>query len=179
MQTTREGFFSLENAVAGAFLTNTSTKKGNEKNPIPDQIGMKIKYGNIAFFISKAMKMAFVRMASSAILTSFSSSARTAEVVSKLMHDVETNPGPNCSGVSCFFKSTSYLLIIRVTALVQGNLVPSLEFSMMPTPVWILLRGFFLDQPTPLAVLNATPPPLQLQSKRSLIESILMSVARG
>ena len=65
---------------------------------------MKVKYGNIAFFISKAMKMAFVRMASSAILTSFSSSARTAEVVSKLMHDVETNPGPNCSGVSCFLK---------------------------------------------------------------------------
>ena len=67
----------------------------------------------------------------------------------------------------------------RVTALVQGDLVLSLEFSMMPTPVWILLRGFSLDQPTPLAVLNATPPPLQLQSKRSLIESILMSVARG
>ena len=104
MQTTGKGFFSLENAVAGACLTHTSTKKGNEKNPIPDQIGMKVKYGNIAFFISKAMKMAFVRMASSAILTSFSSSARTAEVVSKLMHDVETNPGPNCSGVSCFLK---------------------------------------------------------------------------
>ena len=87
--------------------------------------------------------------------------------------------GPNCSGVSWFVKTTSYLLIIRVTALVQGNLVSSLVFSMMPTPVWILLRGFFLDQPTPLAVLNATPPPLELQSKRSLTESILMSVARG
>ena len=77
-------------------------------------------------------------------------------------------------------KSTLYFFpLFRVTALVQGDLVLSLEFSMMPTPVWILLRGFFLDQPTPLAVLNATPPPLQLQSKRSLIESILMSVARG
>ena len=38
---------------------------------------------------------------SAAILTSLNSSAKTAEVSSKLMHDVETNPGPNCSGVSC------------------------------------------------------------------------------
>ena len=29
-------------------------------------------------------------------------SAKTAEVALKLMHDVETNPGPNCSGVGNF-----------------------------------------------------------------------------
>ena len=39
--------------------------------------------------------------ATAAILTSLNLSAKTAEVSSKLMHDVETNPGPNCSGVSC------------------------------------------------------------------------------
>ena len=48
---------------------------------------------------------AVVIMAATAILTLFSLSARTAEVVSKLMHDVETDPGPNCSGVSCFLES--------------------------------------------------------------------------
>ena len=33
------------------------------------------------------------------MMAAVSFSARTAEVVSKLMHDVETNPGPNCSQV--------------------------------------------------------------------------------
>ena len=37
---------------------------------------------------------------SSIAATILSLSAKTAEVSSKLMHDVETNPGPNCSGVS-------------------------------------------------------------------------------
>ena len=45
---------------------------------------------------------AVVPMAATAILTSrLSLSARNAEVSSKLMHDVETNPGP-CSGVRSF-----------------------------------------------------------------------------
>ena len=47
--------------------------------------------------------------ATAAILTSLNLSAKTAEVSSKLMHDVETNPGPNCSGVSIkniFFSSS-------------------------------------------------------------------------
>ena len=39
-------------------------------------------------------------IATAAILTSLNLSAKTAEVSTKLMHDVETNPGPNCSGVS-------------------------------------------------------------------------------
>ena len=42
----------------------------------------------------------FLNAKVAAILTSPSLSAKTAEVSSKLMHDVETNPGPNCSGVS-------------------------------------------------------------------------------
>ena len=41
------------------------------------------------------------------LFTLFSLSARTAEVASKLMHDVETNPGP-CSGVSSFVRQELY-----------------------------------------------------------------------
>ena len=40
-------------------------------------------------------------------------SAKTAEVSTKLMHDVETNPGPNCSGVSNFV-SNFILLVVRI-----------------------------------------------------------------
>ena len=46
--------------------------------------------------------VAFFNAKVAAILTSPGLSAKTAEVSSKLMHDVETNPGPNCSGVSSF-----------------------------------------------------------------------------
>ena len=38
-------------------------------------------------------------------------SAKTAEVSTKLMHDVETNPGPNCSGVSNFVISATKIII--------------------------------------------------------------------
>ena len=39
-------------------------------------------------------------IATTILTSSFSLSAKIAEVSSKLMHDVETNPGPNCFGVS-------------------------------------------------------------------------------
>ena len=115
-------------------------------------------------------------MSTPAILTSFSFSARTAEVTSKLMHDVETNPGPNCSGVSNF-KIIIFVFDIRVTALALGSWVTNLEFS--TTTGQIHLSGFFLVQLTLLAAINATLPPLQQQSRRSQTGSILMSVARG
>ena len=54
-------------------------------------------------------------MSTTAILTSFSFSARTAEVTSKLMHDVETNPGLNCSRVSCFKKSDLLILVLYLS----------------------------------------------------------------
>ena len=117
---------------------------------------------------------------SAAILTSLNLSAKTAEVSSKLMHDVETNPGPNCSGVSCLTesKSLTHHLLTRVDALQQVNLVSSLEFS-TPTPVWILLKGFLPDQLTPSVVFNATSPPLPQQSKHSLTGNTRMLVAVG
>ena len=45
------------------------------------------------------------RIAGTILASALSLSAKTAEVASKLMHDVETNPGPNCSGVSSFLSS--------------------------------------------------------------------------
>ena len=58
---------------------------------------------------------AVVLMAGTAILTSLSFSARAAEVASKLMHVVETNPGPNCSGVSCFVECKSFIYIYIIS----------------------------------------------------------------
>ena len=124
-------------------------------------------------------------MAATTILTSgLSLSARTAEVASKLMHDVETNPGPNCYGVSSFVQSNSltcFPLIAdnsREDAPVRVNLVSSLELS-TPTLVSILLKGFLPAQLTPSVVFNATSPPWQQQSKRSLTGSILALAEMG
>ena len=118
---------------------------------------------------------------SSIAATILSLSAKTAEVSSKLMHDVETNPGPNCSGVSSFLESNSLkcLLLIRVAALLRANLVSSLELSTPTSGVWILLRGFLLAQLTPSVVFNATSPPWQQQSKRSPTGSILTLAERA
>ena len=68
---------------------------------------------------------------------------------------------------------TTYLLLTRVDALLRANLVSSLEFS-TPTPAWILSKGFLPDQLTPSVVFNATSPPLQQQSRRSLTGNIRM-----
>ena len=48
---------------------------------------------------------AIAATALTAVNLSANLSVKTAEVSSKLMHDVETNPGPNCSGVSSFLSS--------------------------------------------------------------------------
>ena len=48
---------------------------------------------------------AIAAAALAAVNMSTNLSVKTAEVSSKLMHDVETNPGPNCSGVSSFLTS--------------------------------------------------------------------------
>ena len=54
-------------------------------------------------------RVVFLTTMSATILTSaLSLSAKTAEVTSKLMHDVETNPGPNCSGVSSFVLTINF-----------------------------------------------------------------------
>ena len=42
------------------------------------------------------------------MMAAVSFSARTAEVVSKLMHDVESNPGPDCFEVKLFCKKYFY-----------------------------------------------------------------------
>ena len=127
-------------------------------------------------------RVVFLTTMSATILTSaLSLSAKTAEVTSKLMHDVETNPGPNCSGVSSFVESNSLTLIAdnsREDALVRVNLVFSLELS-TPTLVSILLRGFLPAQLTPLVVFNATLLPWQQQLKRSPTGSILILAERG
>ena len=104
-------------------------------------------------------RVVFLTSIAAMILTSaLSLSAKTAEVSSKLMHDVETNPGP-CSGVRSFeFQNSLTYPLIRVDALVRANLASSLEFS-TPTPVWILSKGFLPAQPTPSVVFNATSPP--------------------
>ena len=128
-----------------------------------------------------ARRVEFLTALATTILTSpLSLSAKTAEVASKLMHDVETNPGPHCSGVSSFLESNSVtrLPLIRVNALVRADLVSSLEFS-TPTPVWILSRGFLVDQLTPSVVFNATLPPWQQRSKLSSTGSILTLAERG
>ena len=53
--------------------------------------------------ISNMVMRSFVDLLTGAvILTLLSLSALNAELASKLMHDVETNPGPSCYGVSCF-----------------------------------------------------------------------------
>ena len=51
-------------------------------------------------------------IATTILASALSLSAKTAEVSSKLMHDVETNPGPNCSGVSSFLESNSLYVSI-------------------------------------------------------------------
>ena len=87
-----------------------------------DQFNSKLQCAESVMSIFNAMELgncrtrqarpAVVLMAATAILTLFSFSARTAEVSSKLMHDVETNPGPNCSGVSSFVESNSLYVSI-------------------------------------------------------------------
>ena len=127
-------------------------------------------------------RVVFLTTMSAMILTSaLSLSAKTAEVTSKLMHDVETNPGPNCSGVSSFVESNSLTLIAdnsREDALVRVNLVSSLELS-TPTQVWILLRGLLLAQPILSVVFSGTSPPWQQQSKLSPTGSILTLVEKA
>ena len=59
-------------------------------------------------------------MTGAAILTLLSLSARIAELASNLMHDVETNPGPNCSAVSSFVKS------------VPGKIYATVSLQLMP-----------------------------------------------
>ena len=58
--------------------------------------------------ISNMVMRSFVDlMTGTVILTLLSLSARIAELGSKLVHDVEKNPGPNCSRVSSSLKSLS------------------------------------------------------------------------
>ena len=62
----------------------------------------------------------FLTTIAATILTStLSLSAKTAEVASKLMHDVETNPGPNCSGVSSFVRSPTTTSSIQLAQYMQ------------------------------------------------------------
>ena len=69
---------------------------------------------------TRQAKPVLVLMATTAILTTFSFSAKTAEVASKLMHDVETNPGP-CSGVRSFVESNSKMQLPLMSPTYQGG----------------------------------------------------------
>ena len=68
---------------------------GIETNPGPangtHKAGIEAKYVGCWFALIFLDLLALLRF-----------SAKTAEVALKLMHDVETNPGPNCSGVGNF-----------------------------------------------------------------------------
>ena len=65
-------------------------------------------------------------IAATILASALSLSAKTAEVSSKLMHDVETNPGPNCSGVRSFVFQDAILSHIHLSGWIPWlNPIPS------------------------------------------------------
>ena len=85
-------------------MTTLSFRKLSVRVKIVLSIFNAIKLGNYSTQ-QAATGPVVVHMPGMTILMSLSFTAKTAEVASKLMHDVETNPGPNCSGVSSFIRS--------------------------------------------------------------------------